>query len=134
LPAEQQEEARAGIEKLMERIPEASVQAMQHWEHVRNIFPVLGNASAPFMAITFRFGEQADPGTGDMPNPSTFRVWDLAGTGKIISRLQQGAVTFYLCELNLSVLASLVTQVTAVLALSVIKWAGRALYLLADLM
>jgi len=134
MPEYQRAEQKTRIDTLMEKITEASTQAMQHWDSVRNLFPIIGNPETPFLALTFRMGDAKENQPSDIPDPSTFRIWDLTNTGKIISRLQQGAVTFYLCELNLPTLATLLTQVTTVFALSIVKWMGKTLQVLAELL
>ena len=132
-PSDVQDAFFAKTEQMIARIPEVSATSMQHWEHVRNIFPILGNTQTPFMGITFRFSESLASGGTDIPNPSSFKIWDLANTGKMISRMEQGAVTFYLCELNLTTLTLVLSQVMTVVAFSVLKWIGKSLQVLADL-
>jgi len=134
MPEDQQDVYFAKTEQMIARIPEVSAPTMQQWEHVRNIFPVLGNTKSPFMGITFRFGDESVTAGTDIPNPSSFKIWDLANTGKMISRIEQGAVTFYLCELNLTTLTLVLSQVMTVVALSVIKWIGKTLHVLADVL
>lgn len=133
-PESQQQKLIEELGKIQTRIPEAAQHTLKAWDAARNLFPVIGNHSGPFLAVTFRFGEAAANQVQDMPDPSSFKLWDMAGNGKLISQMQNGALSFYLCELNLPTLVTAVMQITSVFALSVIKWVSKMTGVLSDLL
>lgn len=120
--------------ELIGKLPETPLTDMRAWNEARNLFPVIGDKKAPFLAMTFAFGENQEKLPETMPVPSTLRLWDMSGNAQLLTHLQQGSVTFYICELNLPTLLTLLLQFTTVMALSVVKWISKISALLSDLM
>lgn len=117
---DQNEIRQALVAKILEVVPEMETAALKTWNAARNLFPVLGNTETPFLSLTFSFGGK--PVGTEIPEPSSLRIWDMPGNAQLLTHLQQGVVSFYVCELNLPTLIQLVLQMTTVFALSVVKW------------
>lgn len=130
----QSDEIQKELIALLARIHEMDATSNKAWNTARNLFPVIGNTQAPFLALTFSFGGSPAVGRVEMPEPSSLKLWDLGGNAQLLTHLQQGSVTFYLCELNLPTLLTVLLQITTVFVLSVIKWISKISALLSDLM
>jgi hypothetical protein len=130
----QAEEMQQEVLTLLEKVQEMDASSNKAWNTARNLFPVIGDTQAPFLALTYSFGGNPLPGSVEMPEPSSLKLWDLGGNAQLLTHLQQGSVSFYLCELNLPTLLTVLLQITTVFVLSVIKWVSKISALLSDLM
>lgn len=130
----QNEAVQNKVRDLIGKLPETPPNDMRAWNEARNLFPVIGDKKAPFLAMTFAFGEHQEKLSETMPVPSSLRLWDMSGDAQLLTHLQQGSVTFYICELNLPTLLTLLLQFTTVMALSVVKWISKISAVLSDLM
>jgi hypothetical protein len=128
----QSQNMQAKIQEMLLKIPETHGSDLHTWNEARRLFPIIADKTAPFLAMTFAFGEHV-PLTESMPLPTGLKLWDLSGSTQLLTNLQQGAVTFYVCELNLSSLLTLLLQFTTVIALSVVKWMSQLAGVLKDL-
>lgn len=129
----QTEEIQKEASELMIRIPEMDPASLKAWNTARNLFPIIGDSTAPYLALTFSFGPHTPIATDAMPEPSSLKLWDLGGNAQLLTHLQQGSISFYVCELNLPTLLTVLLQITTVFVLSVIKWIGKITALLSDL-
>lgn len=130
----QSEEIQKKANELLSHIPEMDLVSLKAWNEARNLFPIIGDTHAPYMALTFSFGANTAVQSDVMPEPSSLKLWDLGGNAQLLTHLQQGSVSFYICELNLPTLLTVLLQITTVFVLSVIKWLSKISALLSDLM
>jgi hypothetical protein len=131
---DQTESLQQEVLSLLDKIQEMDASSIKAWNTARNLFPLIGDTQAPFLALTFSFAGSPANSSTDMPEPSTLKLWDLGGNAQLLTHLQQGSVSFYLCELNLPTLLTVLLQITTVFILSVIKWVSKISALLSDLM